>query len=265
MNQVNLWGYTRMSVVMEKSLRKMFHSRTVLLNGLVAMGILAGCHPDPRHERECILYGTPDDFCKNTAQRDPYTAPLGVESATPPGKVGKGAFETAVMPVFADRPLSENIYASLLLSNYRQILQYLDLFNLLQRPGPITVFAISNKGLEELERSANGALIDQRPLNQARLRRIMAFTIVPGDFSPQVIRALSQENGHRPVELRSLDGDVLYISYTPQGTMRLLNTEGQQVSIIQPGMPQSNGSLYIVDKVLLPSGQPKDRPILEWY
>ncbi|QNT79025.1 fasciclin domain-containing protein [Entomobacter blattae] len=251
---------------MQRQNQKRTHRKKILglVSGIGVMALLSACDPDPRHERECIVAGTPEEFCKDTARADPFMTPLGVAAVTPPGGEGSGAFRSAVMPIFSDRTISESVRSSLSLANYRQIMDYAGLMYLLDRPGPLTVFALTNNALEKLELSHNGSVLDQKPESKESLKRILAYTIVPGDYSPAVIQKMSRESKNGLVQLTTLQGYVLFITPLKNGKMKLINMNGEQVDIIQPGITQANGAIYMVDQLIMPAGKPFAPPLLKW-
>ncbi len=157
----------------------------------------------------------------------------------------------ANVPLSRDRTVDESIVASLELTDYAVALDRAGLLDTLRRNGPFTVFAAPNEPLEAAQRDAGGALL--RPANHADLRRLMAYTIVPGRYTEARLRRLIAAR-RGPVGLTTFDGrDVLRVGIDP-GTGRLLLADalGRSDRLWLADVPQSNGVLYATQSMLLP-------------
>lgn len=179
--------------------------------------------------------------CESTARQDP----LFVRNST----------DTLVFhdtALFRDRPINESLLGSLALTDYTAALTATGLLTELQRPGPYTVFAIPNQPLEAAQTAQGGHLMD--PATRAALRRLMAYTIVPGRYTDATLRQMiGKRNG--AVGLRTIDGDVLTVSLDAATNQLLLaSAQGQTNRIWLSNMPQSNGVLYATQSMLSPSG-----------
>ncbi|GAB6855830.1 hypothetical protein JCM15831A_28540 [Asaia astilbis] len=154
---------------------------------------------------------------------------------------------------FDDRPLAENISASLELADYRQALRQTGLFPLLGRNGPYTVFAQPNEPFERYAAQVPGGLMS--PQNAAVLKKLLAFTVVRGNWSPKALdKAMTRRKTDR-LALKTLSGESLIVQRDgSKGQFVLSNMTGRVVKLWLNGAPQSNGTLYITQDILLPRG-----------
>lgn len=157
----------------------------------------------------------------------------------------------ADVPVYTDRTVDESIVGSLELTDYAVGLYRTGLLSTLQRNGPFTVFAPPNAPLEQQQHDAYGQLL--APANAPLLKRLLAYTIVPGSYSEQRLRTMIAHQ-HGPVALTTLDGrDVLTFSVEPgTGQLLLQDPQGRTNRIWLSNVPQSNGVLYVTQSLLSP-------------
>ena len=157
----------------------------------------------------------------------------------------------ANVPLSRDRTVDESIVASLELADYAVALDRAGLLDTLRRAGPFTVFAVPNEPLEAAQRDAGGALL--RPDNHANLRRLMAYTIVPGRYTAATLRRMIAAR-RGPVGLTTLDGhDMLSVSVEPAtGQLLLADALGRSDRVWLADVPQSNGVLYATQSLLSP-------------
>lgn len=177
--------------------------------------------------------------CESTARQDPFF----VRNSTDSVVFGDAA-------LFRDRPLDECLRSALALTDYTVALDRTGLLTQLQRSGPYTVFAIPNQPLEAAQTAQSGHLLD--PAMAPALRRMMAYTIVPGRYTEATLRQMIGKHGG-PVGLRTIDGDVLTVSLeASSGQLLLSDPAGQTNRIWFSSMPQSNGVLYATQAMLTP-------------
>ncbi|MCQ9155997.1 fasciclin domain-containing protein [Acidomonas methanolica] len=163
------------------------------------------------------------------------------------------AYEEPPTPSYADRPLSENIVASLELADYAHALEQAGLMRLLRRAGPYTVFAIPNQPLEKLSHQASDGL--RGTVGQARLRRILAYTIVPGRWDNAALTRKMARSHSSSLSLKTVDGVPLTVRWDAPGKQFVLvSPSGRTNRLWLAGAAQSNGVLYFTQDVLTPDG-----------
>lgn len=156
------------------------------------------------------------------------------------------------VPVFADRTADETIRSSLELTDYAVALRRTGLLDTLRQNGPFTVFAVPNEPLEAEQKAAYGQLLS--PENNAGLRRLMAYTIVPGRYTEARLRRMIAARGG-PIGLPTLEGhDVLTVLAEPAtGQLLLRDPQGRVNRLWLTDVPQSNGVLYATQSLLSPA------------
>ena len=156
------------------------------------------------------------------------------------------------VPIYPDRTVDETIKSSLELSDYAVALNRAGLLDTLRQAGPYTVFAVPNAPLEAEQKVAYGQLLS--PENHAGLRRLMAYTIVPGRYTETALRRMVAAR-RGPVGLPTLDGhDVLTVSAEPAtGQLLLGDPQGHVNRLWLASVPQSNGLLYATQSLLSPA------------
>lgn len=157
------------------------------------------------------------------------------------------------VPVFRDRTVDETILSSLELTDYAVALNRTGLLDTLRQNGPFTVFAVPNSPMEAEQRAAYGQLL--APENRSGLRRLMAYTIVPGRYTEARLRRMIADR-RGPIGLTTLGGrDVLTVSVEPAtGELLLSDPQGRTNRLWLLEVPQSNGVLYATQSLLTPAG-----------
>ena len=161
------------------------------------------------------------------------------------------AYHRPATPSFDDRPLDENIGASVELADYMAALRAVGLVPWITGPGPITVFAIPNEAMENLSSRWPGGLM--APSMRGQLTHILGYTIVSGRWDEKTIRKTIARRHGQGIGLKTLYGDILSVHIEPQtGAILLNNPAGQTTRLWGQSFPQSNGVLYFTQDALIP-------------
>ncbi len=179
--------------------------------------------------------------CESGARQDPLLV-----------RGSSDAIAFANVPVFNDRTVDESLTSSLELTDYAVALHRTGLLDTLRQNGPFTVFAVPNGPLESEQKAAYGQLL--APENYAGLRRLMAYSILPGRYTVTKLRRMIAAHGG-PIGLPTLDGrDVLTVSTEPgTGQLLLADPQGRTNRLWLADVPQSNGVLYVTQSLLSPA------------
>ena len=154
-------------------------------------------------------------------------------------------------PIYIDRPLAENLETSLAYADYDQLLRMAGLLDTLRGPGPYTVFALVDPAIDNIPQIYRDRMVD--PANAASLRRLMAYTIVPGRYTAKDLTAMAQKGGGR-VALRTIDGDPLTVTLDPSHQrLGLADPEGRTSYFQLADIRESNGLLYTGSTLLTPT------------
>ena len=125
------------------------------------------------------------------------------------------------------------------------------LVDTLRGPGPYTVFALVDPAIDNIPQLYRDRMVD--PANASSLRRLMAYTIVPGRYTAADLLALVKKSGGR-VALRTVDGAPLTVTFDPAaGRLGLADPEGRTSYFVLADIRQSNGLLYTGSSLLTPT------------
>ena len=118
-------------------------------------------------------------------------------------------------------------------------LQAADLVESLKGPGPFTVFAPTDEAFAKLPAGTLEDLL--KPENKNKLRAILTYHVVAGDFPAAKVIALSSAktlNG-KDVKITATDGKVMVNS----------------AHVVKADVAASNGVIHVIDTVILPDAQ----------
>ena len=123
-----------------------------------------------------------------------------------------------------------------------------DLVDTLASPGPFTVFAPLNDAFAALPEGTVETLL--QPKNKHKLQDILKAHVVSGNLSAADIIGLAEKNGGT-VDVQTVSGDTL-TAVLAGGTLYVKDESGGLASVKKADIMQSNGTVHIVDRVLLP-------------
>ncbi|MFT9296341.1 MAG: fasciclin domain-containing protein [Acetobacter orientalis] len=228
--------------------------KTILVAAPLMLGAasLTGCQDKARQD----VFTTPNATCAAmmpTVSGTRTYAPRQADSQNeklPPNSVV--AYPDPETPAYCDRPLSDTLPTSLELADYTRALSVTDLLPLLQRKGPYTVFAIPNSALEHYAAQQAGGDVFAQP-KRPTLHHLLAYSIVPGHWAPEQIKAAIQAAPNHVLALPTLADLPLYAQLdTASGQIIVGNGESTPARLWVNGIPQSNGVLYFVQSLILP-------------
>lgn len=109
---------------------------------------------------------------------------------------------------------------------------------LLQRPGGFTLFAPTDDAFKALPPATLADLM--KPDNSAKLQQLLAYHLVNTKIAPD------QVVGHTAAPVPSVINKPITLDGA-SGTIHV-----NDATVLQPGVPASNGVIYVIDKVLTP-------------
>lgn len=123
------------------------------------------------------------------------------------------------------------------------------LVEVLEGPGPFTVFAPTNEAFAKLPAGTVDTLL--KPENKEMLVKVLTYHVVPGRISSaDLVRQITAGNGK--AELKTVNGETL--TATMNGKHIVLTDEkGDDSMVTIANVFQSNGVIHVVDTVLLPN------------
>lgn len=122
------------------------------------------------------------------------------------------------------------------------------LVDTLSSAGPFTVFAPTNEAFAALPAGTVDTLL--KPENKATLAKILTYHVVAGKYTSKQLAALAERGGGK-AELKTVQGEP--ISVGKSGSQwTVTDTKGNAATITIADVMQSNGVIFVIDKVLMP-------------
>jgi len=122
------------------------------------------------------------------------------------------------------------------------------LVDTLSGPGPFTVFAPTNEAFAALPAGTVDNLL--KPENKATLTKILAYHVVPGKLTSRELAKAVRAGGGKAV-LKTVEGDSITVS-KHDGKWTVTDDKGDVADITIADVNQSNGVIFVIDKVLMP-------------
>ena len=123
------------------------------------------------------------------------------------------------------------------------------LVDTLEGKGPFTVFAPTNEAFAALPAGTVDNLL--KPENKATLTKVLTYHVVPGRYTSAWLVSEAAKNGGS-VSLKTVEGDSIKIGNDASGGWTVTDDKGDVAHITIPDVMQSNGVIFVIDKVLMP-------------
>ena len=118
----------------------------------------------------------------------------------------------------------------------------------LEGPGPFTVFAPTNEAFAALPAGTVQNLL--KPENKATLTKILTYHVVPGDYTAHDLAKLAMAHGGKAV-LKTVEGESITVA-KHDGKWTVTDAKGDVAEITIADVIQSNGVIFVINKVLMP-------------
>ena len=119
----------------------------------------------------------------------------------------------------------------------------------LEGPGPFTVFAPTNEAFAALPAGTVDNLL--KPENKAELTKVLTYHVVPGRYTSSELAADAAKDGGW-VSLKTVEGDSIKVGQDASGAWVVKDDKGDIAHITILDVMQSNGVIFVIDKVLMP-------------
>ena len=123
------------------------------------------------------------------------------------------------------------------------------LVDTLEGTGPFTVFAPTNEAFAAWPAGTVDNLL--KPENKAQLVKILTYHVVAGRHTSSELAADAAKNGGW-VSLKTVEGDSIKVGKDDMGGWEVKDDKGGVAHITIPDVMQSNGVIFVIDKVLMP-------------
>ncbi len=122
------------------------------------------------------------------------------------------------------------------------------LVDTLSSKGPFTVFAPTNAAFAALPAGTVDNLL--KPENKAMLTKILTYHVVPGKMTAHDLAKAVKAGGGKAM-LKTVEGDSLTVS-KDSSAWTVTDDKGNVANITIADVMQSNGVIFVIDKVLMP-------------
>lgn len=115
--------------------------------------------------------------------------------------------------------------------------------------GPFTVFAPTNAAFAKLPGGTVETLL--KPENKAMLQKILTAHVVSGNVDAATLVGLIKK-GHGYKNVVTVSGDVVTARVSKSGAVYIFDESGGVSNVIATDVKTSNGTIHVIDSVLLP-------------
>jgi uncharacterized surface protein with fasciclin (FAS1) repeats len=122
------------------------------------------------------------------------------------------------------------------------------LVNTLEGSGPFTVFAPTNEAFAALPPGTVETLL--KPENKATLDKILTYHVVPGRLDSKALGQQIMSGGGKAV-LKTVEGDTLTVTGSGRN-LTVTDDKGNMAKVTIADVYQSNGVIFVINKVLMP-------------
>ncbi|MEO6801499.1 MAG: fasciclin domain-containing protein [Rhodanobacter sp.] len=122
------------------------------------------------------------------------------------------------------------------------------LVDTLEGTGPFTVFAPTNEAFAALPAGTVDNLL--KPANKATLTKILTYHVVAGKYTAQDLAKLAKAHGGKAM-LKTVEGGSITVA-KDDGKWTVTDDKGNVADITIADVMQSNGVIFVINKVLMP-------------
>ncbi|MGV8959811.1 MAG: fasciclin domain-containing protein [Stenotrophomonas sp.] len=167
-------------------------------------------------------------------------------------KMGSTEMQRTVMVGGAAMSPTKNIIQNAMNSNDHTTLvaaiKAAGLVATLEGAGPFTVFAPTNEAFAALPAGTVENLL--KPENKAALAKILTYHVVAGNYTSHDLAKLTKKHQGKAM-LKTVQGDEITVA-DKDGKWTVTDAKGNVAHITIANVMQSNGVIFVIDKVLMP-------------
>ena len=149
----------------------------------------------------------------------------------------------------SDQDIFDNLVGSAEHTVFVNLLRSAGMVEALQGHGPFTVFAPTNAAFAALPTGTLESL--RRPENKVELVALLSAQILPGNYSSARLRFLMR-GGKGQAELDTVSDGKMIVTTNGPANLMLKDAKGNSVDIMIYDAKQSNGVVFVTDRVLQP-------------
>ena len=152
-------------------------------------------------------------------------------------------------PMYPSKTIVENASQAKNLTTLVSAVKQAGLVDTLSSKGPFTVFAPTNKAFAKLPKSAVAGLM--KPEGKDQLTKILTYHVVSGDITAKRIKA-DIKKGNGKASFKTVEGGNLTLEQKG-GKLMVVDAKGNSAAVTQSDVKQSNGNVFVINSVLMPS------------
>lgn len=220
----------------------MFRSKGLIFASMAGAAALAACTTTTDMNGTDSAGSTA--ATSDTVAATPTPKPTPTPKAKPNPMVGGAKMD-------ANKTIVANASAASNLTTLVAAVKAAGLAQTLSGPGPFTVFAPTNDAFNRLPPGTVDTLL--KPENQATLKKILTYHVVPGDLDAKELMSRIEAGGGSAT-LTTVEGEPITITLT-NGNVTLTDTAGNK-AYVSPKMHdvrQSNGIVHVINGVIVPT------------
>ena len=157
--------------------------------------------------------------------------------------------EVGGAPMYPSKNIVENAVNSKDHTTLVAAVKAAGLVETLESAGPFTVFAPTNDAFAKLPSDTVPTLL--KPENKDTLDKVLTYHVVAGRISSKQLEAMIKK-GNGKTTLKTVQGEDLTVSMMG-GKIMLTDAKGGTATVTTTDVFQSNGVIYVIDTVLMPS------------
>lgn len=170
-------------------------------------------------------------------------------ASTEMDKSGSSPVTVGGAPMYPNKNIVENASKSADHTTLVTAVKAAGLADTLQGAGPYTVFAPTNAAFAKLPSGTVENLL--KPENKEKLASILTYHVVPGRLTATDLKAKAEANGGKAM-LKTVEGEDLTVSAGPNNSWIVADAKGDMATITKANVAQSNGTIHVIDTVLMP-------------
>lgn len=152
-------------------------------------------------------------------------------------------------PMYANKTIAENAPNASNLTTLVAAVKAAGLVETLAGPGPFTVFAPTNEAFDALPDGTVESLL--KPENKDQLTHILTYHVVPADATAEAAMKMIEDDGGEH-KVKTVSGDTLTLKMDGDHIV-VVDEMGNEATVTQGDVMQSNGVVHVVDAVLMPA------------
>ena len=152
-------------------------------------------------------------------------------------------------PMYPDKTIVANAVNSADHTTLVAAVKAAGLVDTLSGAGPFTVFAPTNAAFAALPAGTVDTLV--KPENKTTLTKILTYHVVAGNLDSNHLRSMILQ-GNGTATLKTVSGGTLLVMMNGSNNMIVKDEKGGVANIAIQDVRQSNGVIFVVDKVLMP-------------